>query len=181
MVRRHAIAMISCLLLSATFLKAAENLKIHNPEESWGSKFAMLIHQFRKHRIPDPRDRTIIIALENYSFAGRSTDLNRFLRGIAELPARSKVIVTFTGPEGLGEPLTSAAAQAGVGYDWHVQVVQGDVRISIPLAARIPFSEISIPNTLKVESGPSAPRVASVFARLHNTAISRSNGDALHE
>jgi hypothetical protein len=106
---------------------------------------------------------------QEHSFAGSAEDLNRFLKQAAVL-RQTAVTVYFTGPQGVLElePLTPEAAQTPACYDWQVQIQHHDTLvIVVPLASRIPFAEIVVPENLAVEAYDSAPRAARRYTELH--------------
>ena len=166
--KRLTLVLLFCSLI-ATAAPAAE-LALYDSQSSWGARFANVLHEFREHRISHPSDGKILYAREEYSFAGTAEDANKFLQSLQPLAQQRAIVVTLTGPNGLGlfEPLTVAAAQSGPAYDWHVQKIQGKVNVIVPLGARIPFANLVIPSAFRVESHPGAPKAASTFARLHN-------------
>ncbi len=171
------IALICFVLLPSISTDASQGLQLRNPQELQGPCLATLIHQFRQHRIASPTDNRILFASEKHSFNGSANDLNRFLRQIADLPRSESLSVFFTGPKGdiAGVPLTPDAAQSPYDYDGRVHVLQGNITISIPLASRISFAMIRVPVPLRVDVDAGVPRIASVFARLHNKDIAQHN------
>ncbi len=129
---------------------------------------------FRENLIPDPHENQLIFAVENFSFHGDGDTLNRYLKRIAKLPDFFTVTICLTGPQGVQflEPLTPESAQSGTGFDWQVQTVNStNVNIIVPLAANIPFSAISIPSNVRVETESGAPNIAANFAKLHNAKL----------
>ena len=160
---------IIAVFIVMSSVNADDRLEYDNPTNSRGARLSQLLHEFRHQHVPSPTDRMILFGSERRSFGGNARELNRFLEQIAKLPDARTINILFTGPEGnvLGEPLTAAAAQACADYDWRVQVIQGEVTVCIPLAKDIPFAQIAVPTTLTVEAGYGAPRIASVFAKLH--------------
>ena len=127
-----------------------------------------LAERFAEQRI-ERRDVDTLGQTQEHSFAGSADDLNRFLKAAAAL-RRTDVTVYFTGPQGVLalEPLTPEAAQAAASYDWQVQIQHRDTLvIVVPLASRIPFADVDVPEDLTVEAYNSAPRAALRYAELH--------------
>ena len=162
---------------SMSFLESA-TLAYRDPAESRGARLANLIHEFDDHRISDPLDSMILYGQEGWSFRGATKDLNRFLKGLAQLPQAQDLVIRFTGPEPIpfGEPLTAAAAQATVDYDWRVRVLQGRVSVLVPLAKEIPFAHIQVPSQLRTSADVGSPRIAKSVCKTPQRATTTSVG-----
>ncbi len=163
---------IPFLFIYAPVLCAADTLPFRGDKDDPGARVAELVHTtFHDHRIASPRDACILIGPEHHSFGGDADKLNQFLKIAASIPLTMDVVLQ--GPDGhrLGEPLTSSAAQAGVGYDWSIQWFEGKLTAYIPLGNRVPFSSLKIPRSVKTEAESGAPKAASTFCRLHNASL----------
>lgn len=167
---------IWCILSITSLADEAAPKRIH--ELPTGAEASQLItEKYRNHLIPQ-RGPKSLLRVQKHFLHGKADDLNRFLADTAKLPQTFDVTVYFTGPNGLNVavPLTEDAAQAGVNYDWSVQLLPNNkVNIVIPLAARIPFAVIDVPSHLVVETDLGAPEAAEQFARIHN-----ANNSARH-
>ena len=138
-------------------------------KQSQPAEAVLLAERFAEQRV-ERRDVDTLGQTQEHSFAGSADDLTRFLKEAAAL-RRTDVTVYFTGPQGVLElePLTPEAAQTAADYDWQVQVQHRDTLVVvIPLASRIPFSEIIVSSNLSVEAYDSGPRAARRYAELRD-------------
>ena len=136
-----------------------------------GAEFVKMIHRdFESCLMPSGLPKSILYDQEEFVFSGDAKQLNAFLLQVSKLPNIFTVTVYLSGPARPGvDPLDSATAQTAVEYDWKVQTNHNTkVSIFVPLASRIPFTQIEIPKLLKVEASPEVQGLAKDFLRLRD-------------
>lgn len=174
MMRRHEVLrtlllVIPCLFIYAPVCCAGDTLPFRGDKDDPDARVAELVHTtFHDYRIASPRDTCILFGPEHHSFCGGADKLNQFLQIAASIPLTMDVVLQGPDGHGLGVPLTSSTAQAGVGYDWSIQWYQGKLKVFIPLGNRMPFSSLNIPCSVKATPDSGAPKAAAAFCRLHN-------------
>ena len=107
---------------------------------------------------------------------GGAKRLNSLLEECSKLPTAASTKIYLSGPhDSIFTPLTSAAAQTSAEYDWRVQILgKENISIYIPLAARIPFSEIEFPASLDIEAYPEVKPLVEDFIRLREQENKKS-------
>ena len=139
------------------------------------AEFVKMIHRdFEDCLMPSAFSNSILYAHEEFLFSGDAKHLTAFLMQVSRLPNIFTVNVYLSGPARPGvDPLDSAIAQTAVEYDWKVQIIHNTkVSIFVPIASRIPFAQIGIPKSLKVEASPEVQGLARNFLRLRDAESS---------